>query len=243
MNLPKTQQKWYQSTGGAIFLGIIIFLLVAGILFLGLVGYFLYSMKYGNATALLNKYANNQDKTTTQPLSTNDLIRDYSPVLGSADALITILAFEDFECPFCRESYPIMKKVRERYGSALRIVFKHTPIVNNHKEALLAHIGATCAQDQGKFWEYYDLLYTTQKLDKDSLLGYAEILSINNSKFQQCLDSSIHLGDIETDLKDAVQIGLQGTPTYIINGTKIEGVQSEEDWSNLILQELKLIKP
>lgn len=177
--------------------------------------------------------------TNTSQIDMRSLIREYNPIFGDVNAPITIIAFEDFECPFCRKSYPIMKKVKEKYGSALKIVFKHTPIVKIHKEALLAHIGSTCAQDQGKFWEYYDLLYTTQKLDKDSLLGYAELLSINNSKFQQCLDSAINLPNIETDLEDAGKIGLIGTPTYIVNGAKIDGVLSELEWSNLILQSLK----
>src|SRR3990167_8955343 len=190
MNILKPQQKWYQSTGGAIFLGIIIFFLVAGILFMGLVGYFLYNIKYGDTNTLFNKYGNNN-------------------------------------------------QIKKKYGPAIRIIFKHTPIVGIHPDSLLAHIASTCAQDQNKFWEYYDLLYTYQKLDKDSLLSYAESLAINNSKFQQCLETNTNLNNIETDLKDAAQIGLQGTPTYLVNGKQIQGVLSEDDWSNLILQELK----
>jgi len=205
---------------------------------MGLVGYFLYNIKYGDTNTLFNKYGNN-NQIEKKSINTENFIHDHNPIFGPSTALVTIFAFEDFECPFCRQSFPIMKKIKEKYGPAIRIIFKHTPIVGIHPDSLLAHIASTCAQDQNKFWEYYDLLYTYQKLDKDSLLSYAESLAINNSKFQQCLETNTNLNNIETDLKDAAQIGLQGTPTYLVNGKQIQGVLSEDDWSNLILQELK----
>ena len=163
---------------------------------MGLVGYFLYSMKYGNSTELFNKYANKPKNLNTQNINLDKLIYDYSPVYGNDDAPVTILAFEDFECPFCRKSFPIVKKIKEKYGSAIKIIFKNTPIVSIHKQALLAHIYAMCASEQGKFWEYYDLLYSTQKLDKSSLVGYAELLSINNTKFKKCSENKIPLPNI-----------------------------------------------
>jgi len=217
-------------------LGIIIFLLVAGISFMGLVGYFLYNMKYGNAISLYQEY---NKKITANDIDTTGFIREHSPVFGPEDAPVVIFAFEDFECPYCRDSFLTIKNIKQKYGSALKIVFKHTPIVSTHPNALLAHAAAACAHDQGKFWDYYDLLYTSQKLDKESLLGYAELLSINNSKFQQCLGSTIHLETIEADLSDAARINLQGTPTYIVNGALIEGTLSENEWSKLILQKLE----
>ncbi len=237
METQPTQQKWYQSTGGAIFLGILIFLIIAATLFLILVGYFLYSMKYGNSAALFNKYGT--DSTQEDIIDTSDMIYDHSPVLGQADAPVTILAFEDFECPYCRESYPILKAIEQKYGSAIRLIFKHSPLVSIHSEALLAHVAAECANNQGKFWDYYDLLYTAQKLDKDSLLGYAESLSIDNSQFQQCLETGATLDIVNQDLNDAGKIGLKGTPTFIVNGKLYEGTLSEQQWSDLILQELK----
>ena len=240
--------KWYKTVGGSIFLAVIIMILIGGVLFLGLTGYYLWKLKFGDADKLTQEFSQrftidpakkSLEKSDTVNLDLNQFIRPYTPTLGNANAPVTIISFIDFECPFCRQEYPILKKVLEKYGSVVRVIFKNTPITAIHPEALGAHLAAACAEEQNKFWPYYDLLFINQKLNRDSLFNYASQLGINNQQFQSCFETEKYLEEINQDLLDASEVGLRGTPTHIINGTKIEGVFSEKQWDKMILQALK----
>ena len=237
MNILKPQQKWYQSTGGAIFLGIIIFFLVAGILFMGLVGYFLYNIKYGDTNTLFNKYGNN-NQIEKKSINTENFIHDHNPIFGPSTALVTIFAFEDFECPFCSRAHETIEQVLKEYEGKIKFVRKDFPLAF-HKNAMNAHLAANCAQDQKKYWEYTEKLWTNKdKLEVDNLKAYANELGFNTQEFNTCLDSQKYKSKIETDINEGQKYGVRGTPAFFINGKMLSGARPYGDFKEIIDKEL-----
>jgi protein-disulfide isomerase len=162
-----------------------------------------------------------------------------NPTTGGENAPVQIIMFIDFECPYCQRSYPIVKELTQRYGDVIELIFKHFPLESIHPDALPAARGASCADDQGAFWPYYDVLFTSRQLDEASLLSHADTLGLDIQTFSTCLNSQKHEQEIEQDLLDGIDIGVRGTPTYVVNGIKIEGVLSKEIWDAVILEQLQ----
>ncbi|MBI2612317.1 DsbA family protein [Candidatus Kaiserbacteria bacterium] len=167
------------------------------------------------------------------PLSPDD------PVLGNADAPVTIIAFEDFECPFCArftaeaEQLLIQNEIKE--GLA-RIVWKDFPL-SIHSRARLAHEAARCAQEQGKFWEYHDLLFGNQdRLGKADLKAYAKALGLDATAFDSCLDSGKYRALVQKGINEGTRAGVSGTPSFVINGTLVSGALPYEAFSDVIRQ-------
>ena len=166
----------------------------------------------------------------------NDFIRPNNPVFGKKDAPITILAFIDFECPYSSEAYADFKKIMSKYEPVIRVIFKNLPLINLHPDAMVAAEAGMCANEQNKFWPYYDLLFTKKDLENNPFVAYAEELGLNQDKFSICLGEEKYLPQITQDVSDAVSLGLRGTPTYFVNGAIIEGNITEADWDKVILQ-------
>jgi len=150
-----------------------------------------------------------------------------------------LVEFVDFECDYSREAYSVIKSVAQKYGSVVRVVFKHLPMDQLHPDAGIAASAAACAKAQGKFWEYHDLLFEKRKLDLAAVLGYAQELKLNIDQFNLCLTEDKFEKDIGQDMLDAAQLGLKGTPTYIVNGYKIEGTLTNELWDSVIFELLQ----
>ncbi|PIY93132.1 MAG: hypothetical protein COY69_03205 [Candidatus Magasanikbacteria bacterium CG_4_10_14_0_8_um_filter_32_14] len=239
--MPKQSKFWKYLF---ISLGIII-----GFIFIIFLGFFIYysiQFKYGNNNdiqKITKKYEPNFstaiDKNAPQNISDySKLLQKYNPTIGAKDAKITIMAFIDFECPYCQASYPIFAHVLEKYKPVVQVVFKNLPLTEIHPNATLAAIAGTCANEQNKFWEYYDQIFTAKKLDTDSLYNYGTNIGLDINKFDLCVKSQKYVDNIERDLTDAVSIGLRGTPTYIINGEIVEGNITADEWDKLIIKNL-----
>lgn len=169
------------------------------------------------------------------------VIRSHNPQFGNASAEVTIVAFIDFECPFCRAAFSDFEQIRDQFGPAVRIVFKHFPIASIHPRATNASLAAQCAHDQGAFWEYYRALFEEQRLDDGSLVGYARALGMNSEAFEQCLGRQLHAGNITQDLQDGIDVGVRGTPTYILNDELVLGVTTFETWNAKIIEHLQSV--
>lgn len=227
-----------------IFIGSVISIFL--VIFLGFFIYYSVQFKYGDngeLAKIIEKYEPNFstaiDKNAPQDVSDyNKLIQKFNPTIGDENAKVTIIAFIDFECPYCQESYSTFTHVLEKYKPVVQVVFKNLPLPELHQNAVSAAIAGTCANEQGKFWEFYNQAFTTKKLDIDSLYSYAKNIGTDESKFDTCIKSQKYLNNIEQDLTDAVSIGLRGTPTYLINGEIVEGVVSSDDWDKLIIKNL-----
>jgi predicted DsbA family dithiol-disulfide isomerase len=160
-----------------------------------------------------------------------------SPFEGPADAPVTLTLFTDFECPYCSKMPPLIEQVMKNNPKTLKVVFKNMPL-NFHKMARPAAYAALAAQEQGKFWEFHDQLFNTQKLSPESIDKIAMDLSLDMEKFKADMKSPEILAKVEKDLKDAKKAGVTGTPTVFINGRKPQQ-RSPQGYQAIINEELQ----
>lgn len=163
---------------------------------------------------------------------------DGSPSLGPADAPVTLVEFSDYQCPACRVTQEGVKKVKSHFGDRVRLVFKDYPL-KRHKNAHLAAQAARCAGDQSRFWDYQDILFAwEQELDVTQLKRFARDLGLSTRMFDECLDSGKYKTAVERDVEEAVRIGVDRTPSFIVNGKLIVGGPSFERFEKIIEEEL-----
>lgn len=157
------------------------------------------------------------------------------PSFGPQDAELTVVLFEDFECPFCGALYPNLKYAMQTYGDRVRFVYRDFPVPEIHPNAQKAAEAGQCAHDQGRFWEYHDVLYQNQhSLGVTALKNYAKQLGLNQQDFDFCLDSGKNADEVQSDFKDGVAAGVPGTPGLFFNGELISGVVSADGFDQII---------
>ncbi|MFH0869968.1 MAG: thioredoxin domain-containing protein [archaeon] len=161
------------------------------------------------------------------------------PVRGNASDPIIIIAFSDYECPFCRKAEMTIRDIEQQYAGQVVLIFKDFPLTQIHKDALNAALAAECAREQGKYWEYHDYLFDhNDKLDIGSLELYALQFNMSAEKFNSCLESQKFKYEIDSDIKAATAAGVSSTPTFFINGIAVVGAQPEEEFTKIINSEL-----
>ncbi|MEW6431686.1 MAG: thioredoxin domain-containing protein [Myxococcota bacterium] len=161
-----------------------------------------------------------------------------APTKGPKNAPVTIIAFSDFQCPFCSRAVPTLKQIEETYGNKVRVAFKHQPLPF-HQNAKLAAMASMAANEQGKFWEMHDKMFANQQaLDRASLERYASELGLDMGKFKAALDSNKFDAYVTADSNEGMRVGANGTPTFFINGRQVVGAQPFEAFKNVIDQEL-----
>jgi protein-disulfide isomerase len=162
-----------------------------------------------------------------------------APVKGSAEAPVTIVEFSDFLCPFCRSVQPTLGEIARRYGDKVRFVFRDFPIEQLHPGARNAAQAARCAGDQGKFWPYHDVLFEKPlQGGPNDLVAYAREVGLDTATFEACLSSGKHGRDVQKDMEDGAQLGINGTPAFFVNGRSIVGAQPMETFVQVIEDEL-----
>ena len=154
---------------------------------------------------------------------------DDDPVLGNEDAKLTIVEFSDFQCPFCKRARDdAVKQIEEQYikTGKVKFVYRDFPLTSIHPMAQKSAEAAECADDQGKFWEYHDLIFEKQAgLSITSLKQWAGELGLNENDFNKCLDSGKYAKDIQADSSYGQSIGVSGTPSFFVNGKQLVGAQ------------------
>jgi protein-disulfide isomerase len=161
------------------------------------------------------------------------------PFKGSEKAPVTIVKFEDFHCPFCKQVQPTFNELLSQYNGKVRLVHKDLPLESLHPQARQAAEAARCAYEQGKFWEYHDKLYANSpKASADDLKSYAKEVDLDVDSFDRCFASGKYKAVVQQDLKEGAQLGLTGTPTIFINGREISGNQPLEAFEAIIDEEL-----
>jgi protein-disulfide isomerase len=164
---------------------------------------------------------------------------DDDPAIGPVSAPVTIIEFSDYQCPFCARADDTVKRLLENYKGKVRLVFRDFPSPQIHAYAMKAAEAAACAHEQGKFWEYHDALYADQsKLTMVDLLATAGRLGLNDSTFQSCVESGKFSGEVSKDMEDGIKAGVNGTPSFFINGVLIAGAQRYEKFAEVIDAEL-----
>ena len=172
-------------------------------------------------------------------VSREKLVKEGSQVLGDKDAKVVIVEFSDFQCPACKAAHPIVKRITSEYGKKILFVYRHFPLIAAHQYALKAAEAAEAAGEQGKFWEYHDLLFANQEnLKTENLKKYAEELGLDMNKFNEALDSGKFKDKVTSDMDDGENLGVSSTPTFFINEQMHKGVLPYDQFKGLIDKEL-----
>jgi protein-disulfide isomerase len=162
-------------------------------------------------------------KTQWEAALTLSVSEDRDHIQGRAEAAVTLVEYGDYECPYCGAAYPIIKEVQERMGERLRFVFRNFPITTSHPHAELAAEAAEAAAAQDRFWEMHDLLYENQqRLGEEDLRAYADQLGLEVEPFDQELAEHVHAERVHEDFMSGVRSGVNGTPTFYINGLRYD---------------------
>ncbi|HJW89715.1 MAG TPA: DsbA family protein [Anaerolineales bacterium] len=169
-----------------------------------------------------------------------DVPVDDDPAFGPADAAITIIEFSDYECPYCRSWHvEVFPKLMAAYPGQVRLIYRDFPIESIHPNATPAAVAANCAQEQGAYWEFNDLLFSMQLgLNAKAYQQYASQLRLDERAFAECVESDRYLAEVRADLEYAANLGVRSTPTFFVNGIAVVGAQPFELFQQLIDQEL-----
>jgi protein-disulfide isomerase len=162
-----------------------------------------------------------------------------APSRGAAQAPVTLVEFSDYQCPFCKRAQVTVKQVLDRYPGKVRHVYRDFPVEKTHPQAGEAAEAARCAHDQGKFWQYHDLLFTNApKAGPEDLRRYAEQAALDVPTFERCVSSGVHRTKVQRDVEDGRRLGITGTPAFFINGRPLTGAQPLEAFARVIEEEL-----
>ena len=160
-----------------------------------------------------------------------------APRLGPENAPVQIIEFADYECPYCQKVNEDLARLRDQFGSQVSVVYKDFPLPM-HPLAAKASEAAHCAGAQGKFWEYHDSLFQTKRLQTSDLKQQATALKLDLAKFDQCPESGEQVASVKKDANEGKRLGLQGTPSFFINGHFMSGAIGYMKLRDTVLQEL-----
>ena len=162
-----------------------------------------------------------------------------APVRGAADAPVTLVEFSDFHCPFCKRAQPTLAQLLKQFPGKVRHVHRDFPIDGLHPQARNAAEAARCAQDQGKFWEYHDVLFNrAPQATGEDLSRYATEVGLDRAAFDRCLADGTHRATVQRDLDEGRRLGISGTPAFFVNGRALTGAQPLEAFVRVIEEEL-----
>ncbi len=157
------------------------------------------------------------------------------PSIGPDNAALTIVMFEDFQCPFCRDAFPTVRGVIAQYSDRVRFVYRDFPISELHADAQKAAEAGQCAHEQGQFWPYHDKLFlNADHLTVPDLKLYAQQLHLDTHAFDNCLESGKYTEEVLADFDDGINAGVTGTPTFFFNGNRVAGTPTEEGFAQII---------
>jgi protein-disulfide isomerase len=158
------------------------------------------------------------------------------PVLGPADAPVTIVEFSDFECPFCsrfaRQTAPAL---RRQYGDEIRWIFVNYPLRSIHPNAYEAALAGECAVEQGRFWPFYDSMFSGRhRITKAGYEAAAREVGLDMDRFETCYENADYAAEVALDMKEGEKFYILGTPTFYVNGKRMEGAQRPEAFAAVI---------
>lgn len=173
------------------------------------------------------------------------VVTEQDHVRGAAGAKVTLVEFGDFQCPACGAYEPLIRQVMDENADTVQLVFRHFPLTQIHQNALLGAKAAEAAGVQGKFWEMHDKLYDNQlewsnALNaRDFVTAYASAIGLDTKKFAEDLNNKSIEDKIFAEYSEGLKLGVQGTPTFFLNGKKIENPSSPEEFNALIKEAAK----
>ncbi|NJL11382.1 MAG: DsbA family protein [Calothrix sp. SM1_7_51] len=156
-----------------------------------------------------------------------------SPATGPIESKVLLVEFSDFQCPYCAEAHKTLKKFMAKHQNEVTLVYKNLPLTDIHPQAIAAATAAWAAQQQGQFWPYQDALFTNQKLLGEGFyLDTAKKLNLDVDKFQK--DRLLANGTIQKDVELAYNLGLNGTPFFVMNGETLSGAVKLSDFEKIL---------
>ena len=168
-----------------------------------------------------------------------DIPTEGFPSLGPDDAPIVIVEFSDFQCPFCRRFHDeTYQSLLDAYPGQIRFVYRNLPLTSIHPAAMPSAVASLCAQDQDAYWDFHEKLFSSEQLDEETFIRYAADLGLDTETFTACLSSGEHDAEIQQDMNFAIDLGVQSTPTFFVNGLAIVGAQPLANFQQLIDKEL-----
>jgi len=181
------------------------------------------------------------DKATMQKITLKD-----QPIRGNPNATVTIVEYSDFQCPFCARAYQTLEdEVLKQYGDKVRLVFKNFPLTNIHPWAEPAALAAACVRQQKPeaFWKAYDFFFSNQQSItpenvKEKTAGVVKEAGLDVAAFDACFDNKTAMPLVNADEAEANTLGVRSTPTFFVNGRKLEGAVPSENFKTVIDQAL-----
>ena len=181
------------------------------------------------------------DDTAANPAFTRyDIPTEGYPSLGPEDAEIVLVEFSDFQCPYCQRWHEqVYQPLLAAYPGQIRVVYRNLPLTSIHPDAMSAAVAAMCAQDQASFWQFHDKLFSGEYgLGRSAYTQYATDLGLDTNAFNTCLDSGKFDDFIQQDMNFSLNLGVQSTPTFFINGLAVVGAQPIDVFKQVINKEL-----
>jgi len=165
---------------------------------------------------------------------------DDDPFLGPEDASLTIIIFGCMTCPFTKQAVPTILEIHEAYPQ-VKIVYRDFPIAAHDYSSLTAQ-AAECANEQGKYWEFWEEIFEHSMHDPDDILQHGSSVGLDSSLFSTCMNSNSTLEEVQADLEDGLRAEVRGTPTFFINDEVVVGAQSFKVINRIIKRELKKVE-
>lgn len=160
----------------------------------------------------------------TPALSNNDHI------YGSIEAVLELVEYGDYQCPYCGRAYPMVKSIQQKLGPNLRFVFRNFPLAKIHPQAISAAVATEAAAMQGKFWEMHDIIFENQNaLNADDMFVYAKAIGLDLELFKEDIQRPDLLSKVDRDFESGMRSGVNRTPTFFVNGEKYEGNAEETE--------------
>lgn len=225
-------------------LGWAVFLVLLGILglFAYKVQYYYRHLKAGNIVqlpSLEGRFTVNEEsgKRPEASVDESDVVVSDAPSLGAPEGSqeFSVVMFGDYECAYSQNSATAFRRLAVKYGDRVRFLYRDYPLTSMHRDAYQAAVAGECAQEQHRFWEYFDRLYSeSADLGEQSLQRYAREAGLNEVQFNRCLDNGRYENRVNRDIAAADALGLRGTPTFYVGGRKIEGALDEDKLESII---------
>ena len=213
----------------------VVAVLILGVVFVALGVLFLYQavQVYGEIKA-----GTFMSEQSVAPYDMAALVDSMSPSVGLASAPVVIVEFGDFNCSRCRQAMPAVKQMLAKYGDKVKFYWRHYPVIAE-SSADFARAGV-CADQQGKFWLYHDLVLSGLPAQSGAVSAFSELtevlptLGIDLAKYDKCMQNKLTAAQIKKDYYAATDAGVSGTPTFFVNGYKLQGVLPFTAWEQII---------
>ncbi len=238
--IPSPRLRWYQTTSGILLAGLGLIVAIGAIFFLVLSARYYFEIKSGRGEILFAEiyggFTGQAGSGGSDTVERSKVESVDDPFLGNPGAEIVVVEFVDFKCPNCKAALPIMKQVLQKYGHKIKWIIRDFPVESTHPGAGQLSEISNCASEQGLYWVAHDWFFANQDALTSGILTAAEIkivadkIGLNYEKLAGCLRQSAIKSEVNRDYVDGYSAGVRGTPTFFINGKKVEGVVPFAVW-------------